>query len=126
MKNFKLFKKFVGITIATFSISTAMPLLVLAVPLPNAVHIINDTDFQLNTFDTSASTTITASAGGQVTNFDVQPSYIDITLDNASDVTFNVATPGRFFRIIPQSGSNYTISPGCPATIGTWPPPIAR
>lgn len=91
---------------------SVMPLGALAV---NDVQSTGDTDFQLNTADTSVLTTITVSSGGQATFFDVPTNYIDITLDNSSDLTFNVATPNRFFKITKQSGSNsFTVSPSCP------------
>ncbi len=81
----------------------------------NDVQIVNDANFELNTLDTSALTAITASSGGQVTNFNVQPNYIDITLDNLSSVVFTTTTGGQFFKIVKQSGSDdYTVSPSCP------------
>ncbi len=86
----------------------------------NDVQIIGDTDFQVNTSDTATLTTVTAAAGGQITNFDVESNFIDITLDNASSIVFTVTTPSRFIKITKQSGSNnYTITPSCPTTSAT-------
>jgi hypothetical protein len=115
MNNFKIIKRSLASVAVTLLV--ALPLQAFAV---NDVTIANNTDFQIETSDTAALTTITASAGGQVTNFDVQPDYIDITIDNASTVTFNVVTPSRFFKVTKQSGSTaYTVTPVCPTTAAT-------
>lgn len=97
---------------------------ILAVPFftfaANDTHISDNTNFEFNTFDTAVLTTITASSGGQVTNFDVQSNYIDITLDNLSSVTFTTMTGGQYLKIIKQSGSDdYAVSPSCPTTSAT-------
>jgi hypothetical protein len=86
----------------------------------NDVHVVNDTNFDLLTSDTAAAVTIVAATGGQVTLFDVQSNYIDITLDNLSTVTFNVAAASRYFNVTKVSGSNdYTVTPTCPTTNAT-------
>jgi len=97
----------------------------------NDVQVTGNSNFELNTFDTSVLTTIVASSGGQVTNFDVQSNYIDITLDNSSTVTFTTTVGGQYLKIIHQSGSsNYTVTPSCPTTtvtlIGTGATAILR
>ncbi|TSC95249.1 MAG: hypothetical protein CEN87_261 [Parcubacteria group bacterium Licking1014_1] len=96
-----------------------LPFFVLAVAV-NDAHVGDNTNFELNTFDTAVLTTIVAFSGGQVTNFDVQSNYIDITLDNLSSITFTTTVGGQFLKIIKQSGSDdYTISPSCPTTTAT-------
>jgi len=81
----------------------------------NDVSINANTDFLIDTADTAVATTITASAGGLVTQFDVGANFIDITIDNASTVVFNVVTLNRYFSVTLQSGSaNYTVAPLCP------------
>jgi hypothetical protein len=45
---------------------------------------------------------------------DVHPDYIDVTVDNASTITFSVAAATRFLVIAVQSGGNYTQTPTCP------------
>ena len=116
MNHFKIVKKSLAIAVISLS-SVALPLQAFAV---NDVSIANNTDFQIETSDTAVLTTITASAGGQVTNFDVQADYIDITIDNASTVTFTVVAPSRFFKVTKQSGSTaFTVTPSCPTTSAT-------
>jgi N-acetyl-anhydromuramyl-L-alanine amidase AmpD len=86
----------------------------------NDVQISDNTNFELNTYDTATLTTIVASSGGQVTYFDVEPNYVDITLDNLSTVIFTTTAGGQYLKIIKQSGSdNYTVSPSCPTTTVT-------
>ncbi len=103
-------------TVLALSFFAATP----AVFAVNDVQVTDNTDFQTNTSDTAVLTTITAAAGGQVTNFDVESNFIDITLDNSSSVTFTVSTANRFFKITKQSGSNnYTVTPTCPTTSAT-------
>lgn len=86
----------------------------------NDVSVSDNTNFEVNTADTYALTTVVASAGGQVTNFDVEPNYIDITLDNLSDVTFTTTVSGQYLKITKQSGSNdYTVNPTCPTNTVT-------
>ena len=85
----------------------------------NDVQISGPTTFSLLTADTAVATTITANSGGQVTNFDTESNYIDITVDNLSSVTFNTVNAGEYLKIIPQSGSDYTVSPACPTTTVT-------
>jgi N-acetylmuramoyl-L-alanine amidase len=119
MKNFKkifLLNAIAGLSLVLFF--SCLPLgKVLAV---NDVQINSNTNFQLNTFDTAALTTIVASSSGQVTNIDVQSNYIDITLDNLSSVTFTTTVGGQYLNIAKQSGSNdYTVSPSCPTSTAT-------
>jgi hypothetical protein len=83
----------------------------------NDVVINGIVSFDLLTADTAAPTTILASAGGQVTNLDVQSNYIDIILDNLSDITFNATVGGEYLKITPASGANFTVTPACPTTI---------
>ncbi len=76
--------------------------------------------FNILTADTAAATTILAQSGGQVTQLDIQLNYIDITLDNASTITFDTTAAGEYIRISKQAGSNdYTVSPTCPTTTAT-------
>lgn len=80
----------------------------------NDVSIVNNTNFQLNTADTAILTTVVATLGGQVTNFDIQSNYIDITVDNLSSVTLTPIVGGQFLKVTKQSGSNnYTGSSLC-------------
>ncbi len=86
----------------------------------NDVQITSNTNFQLNTFDTAVSTTVIASAGGQVTHLNVQTNYIYITLDNSSNITFTTTTGSKFLKIDKFSGSNdFTVTPACPTTAAT-------
>lgn len=99
-------------------------LAVLAVPFfalaANDVAVSEDTNFELNTSDTAVLTTIIASAGGQVTDFDVQSNYIDITLDSTSVLTFTTTVSGQYLKITKQSGSSdYILNPACPTNIVT-------
>jgi hypothetical protein len=117
MKNLILPKKSIVIAVTALSLSAVLPMHAFAIPLINDVHITGAVDFQTNTADTAVLATMTAPSGGQVTNFNVQSNYIDITLDNASNVTFNIAALKGFFRVTPLGGlTNYTISPSCPTT----------
>lgn len=74
-----------------------------------------DVNFQLYTIDGGPLlTTIVGKNGGQATFINVENNYIDITLDNASTLTFNTSTTNQYFKITKQSGSNdYTLSPTC-------------
>jgi len=95
----------------------ALPLSVLAA---NDVQVSDLTYFELQTADTAVLVTITADGGGQVTNFDVESNYIDITLDNLSTVTFRTNSGSLFLKITKQSGSDdYTVVPSCPTTVAT-------
>jgi putative peptidoglycan binding protein len=93
-----------------------LPALVMAV---NDVVVNGITAFQLYTID--ASPVLTSVVAGsvtppwqQATTIDVQNNYIDITLDNASSITFNTTSGGQYLQINKQAGSNdYTISPAC-------------
>lgn len=86
----------------------------------NDVTITDITNFNLNTADTAAPTTITASAGGSVTNLYVETDYIDITIDNLSTITFNTTVAGNYLKVAKVSGSNdYTVAPTCPTTTAT-------
>ena len=83
----------------------------------NDVTISDITNFDLNTADTAAATTITASAGGLVTQIDANTNYIDVAIDNASTVTFNTTVGGNYLKVTRQSGStDYTLAPSCPTT----------
>ena len=86
----------------------------------NDVAITDLTNFNLNTVDTAAPVTITANAGGLVTNLDIQAIHMDITIDNLSTVTFNTTVPGNYLKITQISGSSaFTITPACPTTTAT-------
>lgn len=88
------------------------PTMTLAV---NDLSFTDDTDFDLLTADNATSVQFKISAGGQVTNIDVQSNYFDLTIDNFSDLDFNMVTAGRYFKITKISGSNdYTLLPTCP------------
>ena len=96
---------------------------IIALSAPSFVFAVNDvqiddvTTFELKTADTATDTTVSSTATGQVTNLDVGINYIDITLDNASFITFNISTGGQYLRITKQSGSaDYNINPSCPTT----------
>ncbi len=93
--------------------------------LPSLVLAVNDIDlnaitaFQLFTIDAGPVLT-TVVAGSvtppwqQVSSLSVQNNYIDITLDNASSITFNTTSGGQYLQITKQGGSNdYTVSPSC-------------
>ncbi len=102
----------------------ASALIILLIPFQvfalNDVQITASFVFELKTSDTIVDTTINTTATGQVTNFNVNLNYIDITLDNASEVTFNTAVGGQYIKITKQSGSNdYTVNPTCPTTSAT-------
>jgi hypothetical protein len=113
MNYFKITKKLALVLVASLSI----PFLALAA---NNVPISDLVNFELLTADTAVLVTITADGGGQVTNFDVQSNYIDITLDNLSTVIFRTNVGNRFLKITKQSGSNdYTINPTCPTNVVT-------
>jgi len=86
----------------------------------NDVTINGIVNFDILTADTAVLTTVLAQSGGQVTQLDVQVNYIDITLDNASTITFNTTAAGEYIRIAKQSGSDdYTVSPSCPTSTAT-------
>jgi len=105
-----------GIIILIASLAL-LPFFALAI---NDVQISDNTNLELNTFDTAVVTTIVASSGGQITNFDVQSNYIDVTFDNLSSVTLTTTVGGQFLKITKQSGSDdYTVSPSCPTTSAT-------
>lgn len=91
-----------------------VPALVLAV---NDVVVTGPTNFQIQTADTNSLVNIVAGTG-QVTNFGVNTSSVDITLDNASAITFSATTSGLYFNVTKISGSNaYSVSsPSCPTT----------
>jgi hypothetical protein len=83
----------------------------------NDVNITEITNFSLDTFDTATPTTIRALAGGVATNLYVETNYIDLTIDNLSDITFSTTVAGNYLKITKQSGSSdYTLSPACPTT----------
>jgi hypothetical protein len=106
--------KKITIFIAVFFSTTVLAFAV------NDVHVVVTTNFNVLTSDTAAAVTVTAATGGQVTNFAVQPNYIDITIDNLSAVTFNVAAASRYLVITRQSGSAaYAITPSCPGATAT-------
>src|SRR3972149_10479149 len=92
MKNYIITKKLFITIIIFFS----APFFALAV---NDVSISDNTNFELNTSDTAVLTTVVASSGGLVTNFDVHPNYIDITLDNLSIVTWTTTVGGQYLKI---------------------------
>ncbi len=100
------------IQIMTIALLLVMPSFAFAV---NDVTLNANTNFELNTIDAIPSlTTIVGLNGGQVTNLDIQSKYIDITLDNASNITFNTTLATQYFTINKQSGSDaYTTSPSC-------------
>jgi hypothetical protein len=86
----------------------------------NDVSITDLTNFNLLTADTAAPVTITANAGGLVTNLDVQAIHMDITINNLSIVTFNTIIPGNYLKITQISGSTaFTLTPACPTTTAT-------
>lgn len=102
----------------------------LSVFAANDVQITNTTNFSLVTSDTAASAIVTANSGGQVTNLAITNNYIDITLDDLSNITFSSAT-NQYLKITKQSGSDdYTNNLTCPKTtttlIGTGTPVILR
>lgn len=108
-------KRILMLTMAAILLIT--PILVQAV---NDVTINGIVSFNLNTIDlVPVATTILASAGGQVTNLNVQANYIDITLDNLSTITFNTTAPGQYFKLTPASGANFTSAPACISTTVT-------
>jgi len=112
MGDFKLVALVFGIVIFL-----VCPTFVLAT---NDISIDEAVDFELLTSDTAVSTTVIASAGGQVTDLDVESNYIDITLDNSSTIIFNTTVSGQYLKLTKQSGSSdYSISPSCPTTTAT-------
>ncbi len=113
MNYFKSIKKIAAIA----AIILCLPWSVGAV---NDVQISDLVNFELQTADTAVLVTITADGGGQATNFFVESNYIDITLDNASNVTFRTNNTSRFFKVTKVSGSDdYTIDPSCPTNVVT-------
>lgn len=82
----------------------------------NDVVSVGPSNFEILSTDTAVLKTVVEANGGIATAFEVQPNYIDITLDNGSNAQFN--TDGTvFFNIIKQSGTNnYNIAPACPTT----------
>ncbi len=90
------------------------PLLTLAV---NDVTLNGIVSFNLNTIDAvPVPTTILGQSGGQVTSLNVQSNYIDVTLDNLSNITFNTTAGNKYFVIVPTSGLGFTSSPACITT----------
>jgi len=115
MKDFIKFKK---LFILFILLLVFMPFYVFAM---NDVAIDDDVDLDIFTSNTGVPVTVTISSGGQATSIDMGGSfnYIDITLDNASDLIFTVPS-GRYIKITKQSGSNdYTITPSCPTNTAT-------
>jgi len=85
------------------------------VTLPDLVY------WEIKTSDSLPVTTlVTTNSGGKFTQSYVGNDYIDITLDNTSDVTFNTTVSGQYLQIVKQSGSNnYSLSPSCITTTAT-------
>lgn len=107
-------KKFTVLFAVIFFLSSS------AVFAINDVNITDVTNFDLNTADTAAATTIEAQTGGVATNLYVESNYIDITIDNLSAITFNTTVAGNYLKITKQSGSNdYTLVPTCPTATAT-------
>lgn len=86
----------------------------------NDVIFTNDALINIKTYDTASSTSVTVASGSVATNYNIQLSYIDITLDNLSSTTFKTNLPGEYLSISQQSGSSdYSITTSCPTTNAT-------
>ena len=84
----------------------------------NDVNLTSDTNFIIETSDTAALTTIVGQNGSIATHLDVQTNYIDVTLDNGSDITFQ--TDGSvYFNVTSRAGTGFTFTPNCPPTTTT-------
>lgn len=103
----------------------------LTVRAANDVQISASTNFSLVTSDTAAAAVVVVNNGGQATNLEIQNNYIDITLENLSNITFNAITAGQYLKITKLSGSNdYAVNPTCVTTsailTGSGAPVILR
>ncbi len=79
----------------------------------NTVKILEPVQVLLKTADTAVNSTVTLQSGGEVKKITTGTNYLDISLENLSQINLN-AEAGKFFQISKSSGSDdFTITPSC-------------
>jgi hypothetical protein len=83
----------------------------------NDVEITELVNFDFDTADTSSFTSVLGQPLGINTEINLEPNYMEVSMDNTSTITLNTTNAGEYFKITKLSGSNdYTISPTCYST----------
>jgi hypothetical protein len=104
-------KKF-SILLLSLSMVMVLPLTVLAA---NDLTVNGDITIDLTTTDTASSETITLSSGSVLTSINIESNYVDVSLDNGSDLTLTTDGSIYFDALTEQSGSGAAY-PSCPSS----------
>jgi len=112
-----MFRIIYKIKIAVLILGTVFLALPFLAQAQNGVSLTGIVTLNLNTLQAVPTAVIAGiPPGQQITNLVVGSNYLDITLDNLSDITFNTTVAGQYLKLTPASGATFTVTPACPTT----------